>query len=346
MMKRVSLLLPFVICILCASMVYASSRTVVEVASFTILEGRQETGEDTTYIFEDQRYVVRIALRLPDISERKMFLYSNLSGSTLVQCGEFRESKYRNYDVTDFAGREILVELEGKPPPALANKGMRMVIGEIEDFRFFRVSIEGVDTEIAWQDRNIFVLTTNEIHNAKEKIHDVKSTLSKLEYSSNADLEYVKDKISYVEELLVTAEQCIHEGAPEQASSIADTCMDILLTSVLDDQITFFNSFISDLPVDKAKFTEHLREASTQSIEAEKASNVDEYIGHMDTARDELDKADLCTREAIYNALKWQRNYLVIAAAEFVIILGLVLYLLRRKKGPTPIELFAGKEEY
>ena len=339
-MKKISFFLPLVICILCASMVHSySPYTKVEVVNFEIVRGKTETrsGEDAICVFEGCEYVVRATLQLPSISDRKMFLYTFLNGGILVEYGDTKlESKEKSCEISQFQGRRVDVELKGRSGYALVNRGSRMVTGEVEDYRFFRVTVDGLDAETVWQDRMEFVLTTEDIFNARKKIEEVRSALSELEKDpKNADLKAVQNKTDHIRELLDAADECINEGAPRQALQIAETCMDSLFTSVLEDQINFFNDFVGGVSVDKMEASDHLHEARTKSMEAEEASTFNEYILSMSTARDELDEADASIRKEVCNAAEGEGKYKAYVIVELIVIIclaGLIIFLQTRKK--------------
>lgn len=326
---------------------YSYSRK-IEVLSFEIRNGRTELGENSTYVFEGKEYKIEATLRLPMVGDRKMILYTNLDGRIHVECQDLRpEPQVKSFDISEYEGEEIIVQLVGNPGYALVSRGPRVMPGEVKDFRFFRVSVDGVDAEIVWQDQNLFTLTSEEIFDARLRLSEVEQALSELESSSTTDLTALKSievKTDQVRQLLAVAEQCIVEGAPEEAMRLADTCKEILLSSVLEDQIIFFNSFIDNIPVDKAKATDHSHRASIESIEAEKTSSMVSYVLHMNEALEELNKAETCISDSICDSLRWQRYFLAFTVVELVIIIGLVIALTGRKKKMSPIEMFGEKD--
>lgn len=321
----------------------------VEVLSFEIRSGRIESGDNTLYVFEGDEYKIEATLRLPTVAGRKVILYTNLGGRIHVECQDFRpDPQFKSFNISEFAGKDIAIQVLGDPGYALESRGPRVISGEVKDFRFFRICVDGVETEILWQDQRTYTLTTEEIFKARQELTKVNQALSQLENSSTTDLAALKSirtKTDQVRQMIALAEQCIVEGAPEEAIGLADLCMEILLSGVLEDQITFFNCFIDRIPVDKAKATDHSHRASTENIEAEKASNIDDYIAHANGALEELGKAEVSITDSICSALKWQKNFLAIAAIEFGIIVGLLILLLRRRKELTPGEVF-GKGDY
>jgi hypothetical protein len=345
-MRKLSVLV-LVILLSTASAVQADSYSrKVEVLSFEIRGGTIELGENTMYVFEGDEYKIEATLRLPKVGDRKMILYSNLDGRIHVECQDARpEPQFRSFDISEFAGEDVIIQLLGDPGYALESRGPRVITGEVKDFRFFRICIDGVETEIVFEDQKKFTLTTEEIFNARCKLAEVKQALSELESSSASDLtalKSVRTRTDQVRQLMALAERCISEGAPEEAIDLANICKEILLSSVLEDQITFFNSFIDGIPVDKAKATDHSHKASIASIEAERTSSMNDYIGYMNEALEELNKAEISITDSICDALKWQKYFLIAAVIELVFIIGLVFVLLRRKKGlgPDPKELF------
>lgn len=298
-----------------------------EVTSFTILEGYNITENNTIYIFEDNRYIVRMILNLPRIPyNQKLLLQSSLDGQIFIECGDEKfEPQKRSFDLTECAGKEVTVELEGYPGNALISKGARVIVGEVTDFRFFRLLVGGLEPEITWTNVKKFILTTDEIYNARQRIKEVEDALSAISKSSIVGLEHVADRIASVEDLLSQADECINEGAPEEAKAIADICMGILMSNLHDDCIEFFNNFAGEVPVNRADVTKHLTDASRECIEARKCSDINSYIEHGEKALNEFSLSSPSMVNAILAFIDQYKNWKTYALIEGAIIAILVV---------------------
>ena len=264
---------------------------------------------------------------------------------------EFGPEK-KSFNLTECAGKEIIVELEGYPGNALVSKGARVIVGEVTDFRFFRLLVGGLEPEIIWSNPSKFILTTDEIYNARQRIKEVEDALSAISKSSIVGLEHVADRIASVEDLLSQADECINEGAPEEAKAIADICMSIITGSLNDDCIEFFNHFAGEVPVNRADVTKHLTDASRECIEARKCSDINSYIEHGEKALNEFSLSSPSMVNAILAFIDQYKNWKTYALIELAIIaiLGVnVSYLMfgrkRRKTKREYFEELAGTDE-
>lgn len=283
---------------------------VVEIKRIEILTGHIEIEGDLTYFFEDENYLVRIEMTFPMEYREEIKIVSNLTGSIWVKELDKRSNKgelefsltgSRNAITVDLEGRapKALIAIEGSPAMSLDN---RTIIGE-KEFELFKILIKGVPVRLRSEQISRFMLSSQDIFDAKKKISEAQNALEKLKNSTNSDMKIVSDIIARIESLLAIANECLQEGAPKQALEIANQCLLLANSNILEDQVRMLNSILADTEIDSAESSKLILKALDEIESSRRSENIDKYIEHSANARNCLDTARGCYVGTVKNKI-------------------------------------------
>lgn len=305
-----------------------------EITKIEILKGQYEATDDFIYLFEDESYLVRIEMTIPKECKEEIKLTSKLIGSIWIKEIDKRSrTSELEFDLPRL-GNSLTIDLEGRAPKALVAQDNRIIKGE-EGFELLEIEVNEKFLDVRAEQSEKFILSSHEIFNARKKISEAYTALETLKTSRNSDMKILKDIIERIETLLAVAEECVEEGAPEQAFEIADQCLLLARSNILEDQVRMFNSIMAETDTDFSESSK-LTYKSLDGIEQSKEEDdLSEFLALLEEARNNLETAKDCYVETVNNKIsQFELSVLQVAllvAAIFGSLLLAVFYLVLQK---------------
>jgi hypothetical protein len=314
----------------------------VEITKIEILKGQYEATDDFIYLFEDESYLVRIEMTIPKECKEGIKLTSKLIGSIWIKEIDKRSrTSELEFDLPRL-GNSLTVDLEGRAPKALivreenpaTTQDNRIIRGE-KEFELLEIEVSEKLLDIRVEQSKKFILSSHEIFNARKKISEAHTALEILKTSRNSDMKILKDITERIETLLVVAEECVEEGAPEQAFEIANECFLLARSNILEDQVRMFNSIMAETDTDFSESSKLTYESLDGIEQSKEEKEFSEFLARLEDARNNLETAKECYIETVNDKIsQFELSVLEVAllvAAILGSLLLVVFYLVLQK---------------
>ncbi|MBU7029228.1 MAG: hypothetical protein HXS48_19990 [Theionarchaea archaeon] len=343
---RKEALLVIIVCVFLTLSIAPSSceSNYVLVKEINILSGPTKMENNVTYIQEDENYIVRLKLVFPPKPGESFKIKSHLHG--FVNIVE-RNIRSRSGEATFESKRipeTLTIDLEGIAPKALVDdKGSeitheddRRIKGEAP-FSFFDVYLGENLFPVEYEEELDVILSSSEILVAREKIDEAREAIAELESCSISDLHTTRSVILHMEKLLEIAEKCLEEGAPAEALSLANECLELVKIAFNKDQIQSLTSLLGEIKgVNLAESSSLAHEALDEIGKIDNKDDIDVCLSHIMNAEIRYEKATGCLiSEVNREVAKYEIDpayFALIIAVLVVIILVVTFFAVYVKK--------------
>jgi hypothetical protein len=329
-MRKETLIISLICGILLLSIIPIScEKDYVLVKKIEILSGPKIGENGLVYIQEDKEYLVRLELVFPVLSGKTFKVESYLHGFIRIveknMSSRLGSIAFESLHIP----QTLTIELEGIAPKALVKiEGSktttaddRTIKGE-RAFNFFSVYADNVPVQLNYEEELNVVLSSEEILEAKRKIKEAEDVIAKMELCGVSDLHITKSLISRMKNLVEIAKRCLAEGAPTEASALANECLELARIPVTKDQVYALNSLLAEFQgVDVAKSSKYAHLALEEIDKIDKENDFDTRLSFIEKTEEYYDEAT----QSLISEVNREATKYEISPAYFVLIVAVLL---------------------